>query len=324
MAGMGKRLRPHTLVTPKPLLKIAGKSIVERLVEDICTSVDYRFTEIHFVIGDFGSMVEKELLSIAESFNAKGFLHYQEEALGTAHAIYCAESALQGNVIIAFADTLFKGNFKIDSNVDGIIWTMEVSNPEKYGVVVYDEEEIITEFIEKPEDRISNRAIIGIYYFKEGEKLAKEIKYLIDNNLRENNEYQLTNCLESLKEKGDKIKCSTIEEWLDCGNKEQLLNTLQKYLGIKDIRYESEDKNVNILNPVYIGNNVEIINCTIGPYVSVEDNCRIMDSTIKESIIYGDTRIESCIIRNSIVGNNSDIKNIKGKLDFGDYSKYEN
>lgn len=323
MAGMGKRLRPHTLIKPKPLLKIAGKSIVEWLIIDINNSLDKKIEEIHYVIGDFGKEVEDRLISIADDFGARGFIYYQDVALGTAHAIYCAKPALKGNVMIAFADTLFSGDFKIDDSVDGIIWTKEVDNPEKYGVVIYNKKEIITGFVEKPKNNISNRAIIGIYYFKKGELLEKEIEYLIRNNLKENNEFQLTNCLEAIKEKNKKLKCSTIQDWLDCGNKEQILYSLKRYLMLKNIKYESISDDVRIKNPVYIGNNVKLKNCTIGPFVSIEDYCNISDSMLNNSIIYENTRILESELFDSLIGSNNLIKNIKGKLDVGDFSNVE-
>jgi glucose-1-phosphate thymidylyltransferase len=122
MAGMGKRMRPHTLVTPKPLLPIAGKPIVQRLVEDIVSVCKEKVDEIAYVIGDFGKEVESKLIKIAEDLGAKGSIFYQHEALGTAHAIYCAKDSLKGKVVVAFADTLFRAEFNFDDSCDGIVW----------------------------------------------------------------------------------------------------------------------------------------------------------------------------------------------------------
>ncbi|RPJ76562.1 MAG: nucleotidyltransferase family protein, partial [Alphaproteobacteria bacterium] len=173
MAGMGTRMRPHTLNTPKPLLKLAGKSIVERIVEDLIKFTGKNIDEIHYVIGNFGEDVVKSLLEIASRNGASGKIHYQDQALGTAHAIFCAKDALKGEVIISFADTLFIGDLKIDDQ-EAIIWTKDVENPENYGVVVCDKKGIISDFVEKPKDFISRNAIIGIYYFREGQQLRNE------------------------------------------------------------------------------------------------------------------------------------------------------
>ena len=178
-------MRPHTLTVPKPLIPVAGKPIVQWLVEDITKVCKEKVEEIAYVIGDFGKDVEQQLIGIAESLGAKGTIHYQEEPLGTAHAILCAQSALKGKVIVAFADTLFRADFTIDANQEGVIWVNRIDDPRMFGVVKVNEAGIITDFVEKPQTFVSDLAIIGIYYFKDGEYLRKEMQYLIDNNIKE-------------------------------------------------------------------------------------------------------------------------------------------
>ena len=165
MAGRGSRLRPHTLTVPKPLIPIAGKPIVQRLVEDIAKVAGENIEEVAFIIGDFGDEVEKSLLQIAERLGAKGSIYRQEEALGTAHAIKCAEQSMTGNVVVAFADTLFRADFTLDTNSDGVIWVKKVEDPSAFGVVKLDDYGFITDFVEKPQTFVSDLAIIGIYYF---------------------------------------------------------------------------------------------------------------------------------------------------------------
>ena len=135
MAGMGKRMRPHTLPVPTPLLPVAGKPIVHWLIEDIAAVCEQPIDEIAFVIGDFGQETEAKLLEIAKSVGAKGHICYQHEPLGTAHAILCAKESLKGEVIVAFADTLFKAKFHLDTNPDGVIWVHKVENPSSFGAV---------------------------------------------------------------------------------------------------------------------------------------------------------------------------------------------
>ena len=188
MAGRGSRLRPHTLTIPKPLIPIAGKPIVHRLVEDIASVCNEKVDEIAFIIGDFGIEVENNLISIAESLGAKGSIYHQEQALGTAHAILCAKDSLKGNVVVAFADTLFKADFKLDNTSDGIIWVKQIEDPSAFGVVKLNEKNEITDFVEKPESYVSNLAIIGIYYFKSVEQLCGELEFLIDNNIKDKGE----------------------------------------------------------------------------------------------------------------------------------------
>src|ERR1051326_348291 len=152
MAGMGKRMRPHTLTTPKPLLPVAGKPMVQRIAEDLAKLSPEKITEIAFVIGRFGKEAENNLLQIAEKLGAKGKIFYQDEPLGTAHAILCAKECLDGKVLIAFADTLFIPDpaAKIDTEKDGIIWVQKIQDPRQFGVVKLNSEGAITDFVEKP------------------------------------------------------------------------------------------------------------------------------------------------------------------------------
>ena len=225
MAGIGSRLRPHTLTIPKPLTKLAGKPIVQHLVEDIVGVLKQSIDEICFIIGPtFPKDTEERLLNIAKSLNTKGIVVIQKEALGTAHAIYQAKKSLDGPCVVAFADTLFKANFTLNPEADGAVWVKKVADPSAYGVIKT-KDGIITDFVEKPTEFVSDLAIIGIYYFKKGEDLEKEIKYLLDNDIKDKGEYQLTNALENLKLKGAKFVPGEVNDWMDCGNKEITIKT---------------------------------------------------------------------------------------------------
>jgi glucose-1-phosphate thymidylyltransferase len=326
MAGMGKRMRPHTLSVPKPLIPIAGKPIVQRLVEDIAKVCQTPINEIAFIIGDFGSEVEKRLHQIAHSVGAIARICYQEEALGTAHAILCAKESLKGNVIVAYADTLFKANFHLDANQDAIIWVHQVADPSAFGVVKLNNERQITDFVEKPKQFVSDLAIIGIYYFKDGENLAHELQYLIDNDIKVKGEYQLTDALENMKNKGLRFVPGQVIEWLDCGNKEATVQTNQRYLEyifFKDKQLVSETAqiiNTVIIPPVFIGENVKVHNTVIGPHVSVGDGTKIVNSVIKNTIIQENTEIQNANIVNSMVGNFVYLEGTPSDLSVGDYN----
>lgn len=325
MAGMGKRLRPHTLTTPKPLIPIAGKPIVYWLVHDIEEVCVEKVEHIGFVIGrNFGEAVETELLNIAKKLGAKGHLFYQDEALGTAHAIYCAAEILTGKTIVAFADTLFKADFKLDSEQDGIIWVHQVDDPSAFGVVQMKDNGEIEDFIEKPSKFVSDLAIIGIYYFKDGDLLRNEIKVLIDNKIKDDGEYQLTRVLETMKEKGTKFVPGQVEDWLDCGNKQATVDTHRAYFNfMSDKRLISKTARANntvLIEPVYLGDNVEIDNAVIGPYVSVGDNSKISESRIQNSIIQKDSQIKNANLANSMLGNFVTFEGKATDLSVGDYN----
>lgn len=328
MAGMGKRLRPHTLTTPKPLIEVAGKSIVRRLCEDINQVVGEQIDEIGFIIGDFGKEVEERLLQIAEQLGAKGKIYYQNEPLGTAHAVWCARESLKGKVTVAFADTLFDAGFAMNTEEDGIIWTHKVEDPSAFGVVRKNDDETINGFVEKPKEFVSNEAIIGIYYFKSGENLLSELQYLIDNNITKSGEYQLTDALQNMLDKGLKFKTNDVKEWLDCGNPAATINTNQRVLELKSgkeqlVSRDVKSNNSVIIPPVYIGKGVSISNSVIGPYVSVAEGCEINDCRIENTMIGKQCILSKSVIAESMIGNNVSIKSNIQHLSIGDYSVVE-
>jgi glucose-1-phosphate thymidylyltransferase len=325
MAGRGSRLRPHTLTVPKPLVPVAGKPIVQRLVEDITKVCGEPVDEIAFIIGDFGDQVEKDLINVAEALGAKGTVYHQEEALGTAHAILCAKESLKGNIVVAFADTLFKADFTLDTTTDGIIWVSQIDDPSAFGVVKLDDDNVITEFVEKPETFVSDLAIIGIYYFKDGEFLSNELQYLIDNDIKEKGEFQLTNALENMKQKGTKFKTGAVSEWLDCGNKNATVFSNQRVLEFEKDTNSVSDKaiieNSIIIHPCHIAENAIIKNSVIGPHVSVGNNTVITNCIIKNSIIQNDSNLTVVTIADSMIGNHATYIGKDKDLSIGDYTE---
>jgi len=327
MAGRGTRLRPHTLTVPKPLVKVAGKSIVQRLVEDLTKAYQGKVEEIAFIIGDFGQQVEKDLIELAESLGAKGSVYHQSEKLGTAHALLCAKESLEGPVMVAFADTLFKSDFELDTEQDGVLWVQKIKDPSAYGVVTLDDDGHVTAFVEKPKEFVSDLAIIGIYYFKHGAMLREELQYLIDNNIKEKGEFQITNALENLKSKGQKFTTQAIDEWLDCGNKNAVVYATERVLEIKDdaalIADDLQTKNATIIEPCFIDKNVTIKNSVVGPHVSIGANTRIENSVIQKSVIENDAVIKNVVTANSMLGAHTSYIGKKTELSLSDYSKYK-
>lgn len=309
MAGIGSRLRPHTLTIPKPLTKIAGKPIVQRLVEDIASVIDQKIDEIAFIIGPtFPKDTEERLLKIASKLNTKGVVVVQEEALGTAHAIYQAKNSLDGPCVVAFADTLFKADFALDPNIDGAVWVKKVNDPSAYGVIKL-KDGVISDFIEKPTEFVSDLAIIGIYYFKKGEDLRREIQYLLDNNIKDKGEFQLTNALENLKQKGAKFVPGEVSDWMDCGNKDITIKTNSSILqyALKENKNLVDDsvvlENSEIIQPCFIGSNVVLKDSVIGPNVSLGMNSVVTNSKINNSLIQEDVNIANATLTNSMIGN---------------------
>ena len=326
MAGRGSRLRPHTLTVPKPLVPVGGKPIVHRLVEDIARVCAEKIDEIAFVVGEFGTEVEQELLAVAEKLGAKGSIHYQHQPLGTAHAVLCAADKLTGPVVVAFADTLFKADFKISSEDEGILWVKQIEDPSAFGVIKMNERGEIIDFVEKPKEFVSDLAMIGIYYFRDGERLHKELQYLIDNDVIKSGEYQLPDALRRLTESGVVFKPGTVSEWLDCGNKEVTVYTNQRVLefdyasGLSMQDASATCTNSVIIQPCFIGKNVKIHASVIGPHVSIGADSVIENAIIRNTNIQQNTRISNANIVDSMLGSNVVYKGRSKDLSLGDFS----
>lgn len=313
MAGMGKRMRPHTHTTAKPLLPIAGKPIVQRLVEDLAAVAGEPVEEVAYIVHpSFGKKVEEELVGIATAIGSKGTIHYQKEALGTAHAILCADKALSGRIIVAFADTLFRAQLKLDKDCDGVIWVNKVSDPRPFGVVKLDAGGVITEFVEKPQEFVSDLAIIGIYYFADGDYLRREMQYLIDHDIKDKGEYQLTNAMENMKRKGARFKAGSVDVWMDCGNKNAMVDTNTKVLGfLKDtkglVSPKLKSENSVVIAPCFIGDDVTLTDSVVGPYVSIEKGTTVTGSVVRRSILRGMVRVQDAVIDNSMIGERASV-----------------
>lgn len=324
MAGMGKRMRPHTLTVPKPLIPVAGKPIVQRLVEGIASMCKERIDEIAFIIGDFGKETENQLLDIAAKSGASGRLFYQENPLGTAHAILCAEQSLKDKVVVAFADTLFFADFKIDETKESIIWVHKVDNPSAFGVVKTDSKGVITEMFEKPASFVSDLAIIGIYYFRDGQYLKNELQYLIDNDVQKNGEFQLTDALENMRRKGISLHVGEVSEWLDCGNKDATVFTNKRILEVSKsqqmVASSAIIENSIIIPPCFLGENVKVVNSVVGPYVSVGENSVFEHSVITNSIVQSNSKLSCVNIDNSMIGNFVEYSGSNLQVSIGDYT----
>jgi len=330
MAGRGSRLRPHTLTVPKPLIPIAGKPIVHRLVEDIAKVLDEKIDEVAFIIGeDFGEKVEEDLKKIAESLGAKGTIYYQDKPLGTGHAIMCAKESLSGPAVVAYADTLFKADFNLDKSADAVMWVKKVENPSAYGVVKLNDNNEITDLVEKPEEFVSDLAVIGIYYFKDVAVLKDELQNVLDAKLTRGGEYQINDGIEAMRKNGLRFVPGKVDEWMDCGNKNvtvetngRMLNFLHKD-GEKLIADSVKIKDSEITEPCYVGENVELINAKIGPNVSIGDGTRIENSTIKNSLIQTFAEVKNAKLDNAMIGNFARFDGEFTQISIGDYSVLE-
>ena len=330
MAGRGSRLRPHTLTIPKPLIPVAGKPIVHRLVTDIAKVLNEDIEEVAFILGDpawFGDDVVAALTELANDLGAKASIYRQLDPKGTGHAIMCAEPSLSGPAVIAYADTLIRADFKLDKDADSVIWTKRVPNPQEYGVVNLNEKNEIIELVEKPKEFVSDQAVIGIYYFKDVGVLKKELQYVLENNIINGGEYQINDGIKRMMDAGKVFKTGTVEEWMDCGNKQVTVATNKKMLDYLDesdeilVSTDLYETGSKVMMPCFIGKNVVIKNSTIGPFVSVGEGTIIEDSIVKNSIIQTYSVIKNATLDNAMIGNHVHFNGKFTDVSIGDYSE---
>lgn len=330
MAGRGSRLRPHTLTVPKPLIPVAGKPIVHRLVEDVASVLNQKIDEVAFIIHEsFGKKVEEDLIAIAQKLGARGTIYYQNEALGTGHAIMCAKDSLSGPAVIAYADTLIRADFDLDTTADSVIWVKQVDQPEAFGVVNLNDNGEIIELVEKPKEFVSDLAVIGIYYFKDIAVLKNELQSVLDNNIIHGGEYQINDGIKQMMAKGMKFVPGQVDEWMDCGNKNVTVETNTRMLGFlhndgenlvsTDVKLE----NATIIPPCSIAEDVVLINATVGPNVSLGKGCHVIDSTIKNSLIQTHAHIKNANLDNAMIGNHVNFDGNFTSISIGDYSVLE-
>lgn len=332
MAGRGSRLRPHTLTVPKPLIPVAGKSIVHRLVEDIAKILKEPIEEVAFILGDeafFGAELVASLEELAQSLGAKPAIYRQDLPLGTGHAIMCAKDSLSGPAVIAYADTLIRADFELDPAADAVIWVKQVDEPEAFGVVKLNSNNEIVELVEKPKEFVSDLAVIGIYYFKEVSNLKKELQNVLDNNIQNGGEYQINDGIKAMMANGNVFKTGSVDEWMDCGNKNVTVETNSRMLGFLHndgeqlINSNVKLENSTIIPPCYIGENVVLVNATVGPNVSLGKDCHVTDSIIKNSLIQTHSHIKNANLDNAMIGNHVSYNGKFTSVSIGDYSIME-
>ncbi len=311
VAGIGTRLRPHTYTLPKVLLNVAGKPILGHILDKIKTE---GIKKVTFIVGYLGEKV-KEFVESNYDFDAE-FIN-QEEQKGLGHAIYLASETFKGDeLLIVLGDTVFDVDLKnMLSSKYSALGVKEVDNPRRFGVAVI-EDGFIVQLVEKPETFISNLAIVGLYYVKNSDLLANCLDEIIRKNIKTKDEYQLTDALQLMLQKGEKFIPFNVEGWFDCGKPETLLSTNHHLL--KKLNKPEKIDGVTIIEPVYISPKSRIENSIIGPYTTVNDEAYIKNSIIVNSIIGVNAVVENEILRDSIIGNNTIIKGQFRKLNTGD------
>lgn len=299
VAGNGIRLRPYTENLPKCLLPVAGKTIIDWIVED---SLCLKPSEIFFITGYKAEKMDEYLQGKPEWGKVRTVLQDNPQGLGEAISLALPFVDDDEPLLIILGDTLFEADLSILANADeNILYTYKVEDPSRFGVAVTSPDGRIERLVEKPQEFVSDEAIVGIYYIKDVKALKASLKYLMDNNIRTKNEFQLTDALERMIEQGFKFKTAPVFRWLDCGLMETLLHTNAYMLSRNDNSAIVGAKGAQIVPPCYIGKNVKIYSCKIGPYVTIGDDCELSGVEISNSVVWSGVKITNGKICNSIV-----------------------
>lgn len=318
VAGIGTRLKPHTYSLPKVLLNVGGKPIIGHIIEKLIAEKIFKAT---FVIGYLGEKIVEYVSQTYPQLDAKFVT--QEIALGLGHAISVASETFDGDeeIFIILGDTIFDVDLsKVFQSKSSTLGVKSVEDPSRFGVAICKDDQIVR-LVEKPKEPISKLALVGLYYIKNSKLLVDSLNELFDKDIRTKGEFQLTDALQIMIDKGEYFTTFPVDGWYDCGKPETLLSTNQFLLKSRGTKKRYD--NVVIIDPVYISETAIVENSIIGPFTTIAENCEIIDSIIKNTIVNSGARIEKAMLKDSIIGNNALVKSSFKKLNAGDSSEIE-
>ena len=317
LAGKGTRLRPHTHLVPKPMLKVAGKPVMDYVMDDVA-----KLGDVDQVIYITGHLQDKVEAHAREAFAIPGVFIEQVVQDGTAGAVALARPYVDAPVLIIFVDTIFDADLSVihSTDADGIIWTKEVEDYQRFGVVVTDENGFMTKIVEKPSEPISKRANIGLYFIRNWQLLYEGIEWVLTQP-KNKGEYFLTDAFQYMIEKGARIKVIDVAGWYDAGKLDTLLETNLAMLQKGRARRPAGIDPSQIVEPVYIEDGVTISGSRVGPNVSIGAGSIIDNSVIRDAVIGEKTRITRSELRNSLVGSEVHLAGVKGEVTMGDHSE---
>jgi glucose-1-phosphate thymidylyltransferase len=321
LAGKGTRLRPHTHTVPKPMLKVAGKPVMDYVLDDVrkLGTVD----EVVYITGHLKETVEKHVHAMYGDMTSTFIEQVVQD--GTAGAVGLAKERVDAPVLIIFVDTIFDADLSVikDSTDDGIIWTKEVKDYQRFGVVVTDANGHMTQIVEKPTTPISKRANIGLYYIRNWKLLFEGIAHVLKQPANKG-EFYLTDAFQYMIDKGAKLKVIDVQGWYDAGKLDTLLDTnhvmLKKGRARKPAKFVNEP-GVTIIEPVYIEDDVTIENSTIGPNVSIGGRTMIRHSMMRDTIIGSAGTITGATLSNSMIGDHATVEGVQGEISIGDHAE---
>jgi glucose-1-phosphate thymidylyltransferase len=317
LAGKGTRLRPHTHITPKPMLKVAGKPVMSYVLDEL-----KKLGNVEQIIYITGHLKEKVEEYARTEIDVPSVFIEQKVQDGTAGAIALAKDYVDQPVLIIFVDTIFDADLtKVKSvDADGIIWVKEVEDYQRFGVVVTDKDGNMTKIVEKPKTPISKRANIGLYWIRNWKLLFEGIDFVLKQP-KNQGEYFLTDAFQYMIDKGAKIRVIDVEGWFDAGKIETMLETNEAMLTRGRARRPRDAGDSTIVDPVYIEDNVTLKKSKVGPNVSIGKGTVLEGSEISNSIIGSNAKIRKSVLKNSLVGDDTVVEGVKGEVTVADHSE---
>jgi glucose-1-phosphate thymidylyltransferase len=318
LAGKGTRLRPHTHLTPKPMLKVAGKPVISYLLDDLASLGGIE--QIVYITGHLKEKVEE---FARKEYDFPAVFVEQTVQNGTATAVDLARPYVDQPVLIIFVDTVFDADLSLvqSTDADGIIWVKEVEDYQRFGVVVTNPDGFMTKIVEKPSTPISKRANIGLYYIKNWKLLYEGISYVLKQPSNRG-EYYLTDAFQYMIDHGARIKVVDVEGWYDAGKLDTLLDTNRAMLERGRARRPAQvPTGSTIIDPVYIEDDVVLTDATVGPNVSIHAGAVIERSALRDTIVGSGSRIIDCALTGSLVGDEVVLEGVQGQVTIGDQSE---
>jgi glucose-1-phosphate thymidylyltransferase len=318
LAGKGTRLRPHTHVTPKPMLRIAGKPVIDYVMEDL-----QRLGGVEQVVYITGHLKEKVEQYARGKYPFDSVFIEQKVQDGTAGAVALAKPYVDQPVLIVFVDTIFDADLSVinRTDADGIIWTKEVEDYQRFGVVVADADGNMTRIVEKPSTPVSKRANIGLYYIRNWKLLYEGIDHVLASP-KNRGEYYLTDAFQYMIEHGAKIRVVDVEGWYDAGKLDTLLATNRTLLEKRGLaRHPAAGPDVTFVEPVYVEDGVVLRRATIGPNVSISSGTTVEDSTLRDTIVGAGAGLTRCALHDSLIGDDVVLEGFTGRATIGNHSE---